>query len=175
MITCPSCATANVPDARFCISCGAPLTTASASQPGNPMAAPDARMPPATPGAAYVQPPAPAAYPPYPGSPPAYPGYPPPYAAYAPRPPKDRGIAFLLEILPGLFGLYGFGWMYSGNLTAGLFWLIGGLVWDVIAIGIDVATLGAGCAINIPVNIILVVLSTLFLNAHNKQHRELFG
>jgi hypothetical protein len=52
-----------------------------------------------------------------------------------------------LEILPDLFGLFGFGWIYSGNATAGLIWLFGVLMWDVFAIIFLVVTAGGlgGC------------------------------
>jgi len=37
------------------------------------------------------------------------------------RPLKDRNIALILEILPGLFGLVGFGWIYSNKTDTGIF------------------------------------------------------
>jgi len=89
--------------------------------------------------------------------------------------PKDRSIALILEILPGLFGLLGFGWIYSGNTNTGIMWLIGVLVWDVFAIIIDVITGGFGCFCTLPVNIILVAVSASSLNTYTKQHPELFG
>lgn len=39
---------------------------------------------------------------------------------YAPRPPKDRSIAIILEILPGLFGILGIGWIYAENTAVGI-------------------------------------------------------
>ncbi len=91
------------------------------------------------------------------------------------RSPKDRSIALILEILPGLFGFLGFGWIYSGNTGTGIAWLIGVFVWDVIAVIIDIVTAGFGFCVSIPVNIILVAVSASSLNSYTKQHPELFG
>lgn len=98
-----------------------------------------------------------------------------PYDDYAFRPQKDRGIALVLEILPGLFGLLGFGWIYSGNTAAGVLWLIGVLVWDFIALVIVALTSGLACCCTVPVNLTLIAVSSFLLNAYTKQHPELFG
>ena len=97
-----------------------------------------------------------------------------PYA-YAQRPPKDKSIAFILEILPGLFGFLGFGWIYSGNTTTGLLILFGYLAWIVVAVIIDIATGGLACFCTLPVNIAAIAISTVMLNNYTKQHPELFG
>ena len=72
------------------------------------------------------------------------PYYPPPYPYYSSRPSKDRTIAIILEILPGLFGFLGFGWIYGGNAGTGIAWLVGFLFWDLMAIIIDVISGGLG-------------------------------
>jgi hypothetical protein len=98
----------------------------------------------------------------------------PPYN-YAPKPPKDKNIALILEILPGLFGLLGFGWIYSGNTNTGILWLIGYLLFSIFAVIIDVATGGLACFCTFPVNIVAIVLSATSLNKYIKAHPELFG
>ena len=100
---------------------------------------------------------------------------PPVRPGYSSRPTKDRGVALVLEILPGLFGLLGFGWIYAGNSTAGILWLIGVLVWDVIVIFMSMLTGGLICFISVPINLVLVAVSAFFLSAYTKQHPELFG
>lgn len=102
--------------------------------------------------------------------PPKY-AYPPTYA----RPIKDRSVAYILEILPGLFGILGIGWFYAGNTNAGIAWLVITLAWDVLAVIIDVATVGFGCFCSVPVNIVLITVSTIALSGYIKQHPELFG
>jgi hypothetical protein len=125
---------------------------------------------PATPTPGYVPPQS--SYPAYgPQGP-----YPPPYAQpYVFRPPKDRSVALILEILPGLFGFLGFGWIYSGNTHTGIMWLIGVFIWDILAVIIDIATGGFGCFCTLPINVILIAISASSLNTYTKQHPELFG
>jgi hypothetical protein len=98
-----------------------------------------------------------------------------PQPSYGPRPPKDRGIALVLEILPGLFGLLGFGWIYSGNTTMGCLWLVGVLAWDLFAVLILVLTAGFGCFCTVPMSLVLIAISAALLSAYIKQHPELFG
>ena len=45
------------------------------------------------------------------------------------RSTKKRSIALILEILPGMFGFLGSGWMYAGNYSKGIMFLIGFLAW----------------------------------------------
>lgn len=94
---------------------------------------------------------------------------------YQMRPLKDKSIAMILEILPGLFGLYGFGWIYSGNSSTGIMLLVGGLIWDFIAILSGVLTAGFACFCTIPVNILVITFSSMRLNTYIKEHPELFG
>ena len=81
----------------------------------------------------------------------------------------------MIEILPGLFGLYGFGWIYSGNVSAGVILLVGGLLWGAFAIFLAIITGTFACICTIPVNLGLITLSSVMLNGHIKNHPELFG
>lgn len=94
---------------------------------------------------------------------------------YAPRPPKDKSVALILEILPALFGIFGIGWIYSGQTTTGIMWLVGMLVWGIIAITVTAFTGGFACFCIVPLNIGLLAFSAIMLNSHIKQHPELFG
>jgi len=158
---CPHCSYENLDAARFCANCGqevAALTSALESNELPPIPAPV--PPPQTP------------------NPPAYPlSNLQPQAQYAPmhRPLKDRSVAYILEILPGLFGILGIGWLYAGNTGVGIAWLIGVLLWDVFAIIIDIASVGFGCFCSVPVNIVLITLSSVLLSNYVKQHPELFA
>jgi len=94
---------------------------------------------------------------------------------YAHRSRKDRGVALVLEILLGLFGLPGIGWIYGGKTGAGILLLLCTLVWDIIAIMIDIASGGFACLITVPVNLVVVAVSAALLSGYTKQHPELFG
>jgi hypothetical protein len=110
-----------------------------------------------------VRPPAPAPDHPRPGT-----------TSYPPRPQKDKGVALILEILPGLFGILGLGWIYSGNTVVGVAWLVGMLVWDFIAVLVLIFSGGLGCLCTIPINLVAVAVSAFFLNNYISQHDELF-
>jgi hypothetical protein len=98
-----------------------------------------------------------------------------PAPVYAPRPPKDRSLTIILEALPGMFGFFGIGWMYAGNVGTGLALLFGN--WVYLAIGAVIATVTAGIGLCFlwPVEILFLVLSATQLNKYIKQHPELFG
>lgn len=127
-------------------------------------------LPPSPHQPSGVQPP-PQRFAPQPGPNPPY--YPPGY--YQPKPPKDRGLTMILEIVAALFGIYGIGWIYAGNTSAGVGWLVGVLVWDLIAVLIAIFTGGIGLFCTVPVSILLIVLSATSLNTYIKNHPEIFG
>ena len=97
-----------------------------------------------------------------------------PSPVYSQRPPKTRSTALILELLPGLFGLYGIGWIYANKVGLGVGLLVGGLVWAVIAITIDIITGGFGLICSLPVNIAAVTISSIMVNNYTKQHPEMF-
>lgn len=58
--------------------------------------------------------------------------------------------AFLLELILGMFGFMGFGWMYSGKTGVGIllllgYWLFAGIYIFLVSI-IGIATMGIGLA-----------------------------
>lgn len=100
----------------------------------------------------------------------------PPVYQYPPvRNTKDRSLAIILEVLPGLFGFLGFGWIYAGNTSTGLIWLIGFLIWTIIATVISVFTGGIGVICWLPISIGCIIISSTSLNSYTKKHTELFG
>lgn len=126
----------------------------------------------------------PAPYPTYPAAQPAYPpqpayaqpaAYPAPmYSAPQVGGSKDRSLAMVLEILPGLFGFLGIGWLYAGQTGKGLAFLIGNLIYVIFA-GILIAlTAGIAACITWPIEIGILVFSAVTLNNFSKQHPELF-
>jgi len=91
------------------------------------------------------------------------------------RPPKDGGIAFCLEILPGLAGLFGIGWIYSGNTSTGVILLAGGIFWFLIIVVAAFITASAACLCTVPLSLVGTAISSVMLNNYTKQHPELFG
>ena len=81
----------------------------------------------------------------------------------------------ILEILPGLFGLLGFGWIYAGNLGVGLAWLVGMLIWTGIAAVIAIFSVGISLLCTLPVSIVMIVISAVTLNNYTKKQTALFG
>jgi hypothetical protein len=95
---------------------------------------------------------------------------------YAPQGPKNRSTALVLEILPGLFGFPGFGWIYSGNAIIGLPLLLGALVWNIlIACPGIILTGGLGICCAIPMGWMVLAISVLWLNSYTREHTEVFG
>ena len=91
--------------------------------------------------------------------------------------PKDRAIAMILEVLLGLFGLPGFGWIYSGNTKVGLILLFSMIGWNILVI-LPTVILTAGGSLLIcciPTTFLVVVISVMKLTEYSKQHPELFG
>jgi hypothetical protein len=91
------------------------------------------------------------------------------------RPARVRSTALVLEILLGFFGLFGIGWIYSGNTVVGILWLVGVMLWDCMAATLAVATSGLACICVVPLGWTLLAISAVSLNAYTRQHPELFG
>ena len=101
--------------------------------------------------------------------------FPQPPQVYYQHPPKSRSTALILELLPGLFGFYGIGWIYANKTGLGVGLLIGGLVWAAIAVTINAATAGIGLICTLPINIAAVVISSVMIHNYTKEHPEMFG
>jgi hypothetical protein len=92
----------------------------------------------------------------------------------AARPVKDRSLAVILEVLLGLFGFLGIGWIYAGDTNRGLITLVAFLIWNAVLTTIIVFTVGIGC-ICIPINWIIIAASAYALNNYTKTRPDLFG
>lgn len=90
------------------------------------------------------------------------------------KPIKDKSTAFILEILLGLFGISGIGWIYAGQTGTGIAFLIGMLVWMGIAAAVGIVTVGIGCVCTVPINLAIVGISTMMLNQHMQSHPDQF-
>jgi transposase-like protein len=88
---------------------------------------------------------------------------------------KNFSTAMALEIILGLFGIPGIGWIYSGNTTTGIILLVCYLLWDCVAIALVIGTSGVGVVCTLPLGILTVIVSSLFLNNYSKKYPEIFG
>jgi hypothetical protein len=188
MITCPACGTQNAAESNFCIACGSDLNAAatdrklrtdSVADPAPdtpPMTSPSVDMPREYLDTTSAPPPRPAPSPAY--VPPVY-TPPPAYAAgstaYPSTPAKDRTIALVIEVIGGLFGLLGIGWLYAGNTTAGILWLAGMLIGTCLAVTLDIITAGFFVCVHIPLWLAAIGVSAYLLYNYTRQHPETFG
>jgi hypothetical protein len=69
-----------------------------------------------------------------------------------------------LEIILGLFGIHGVGWLVAGYQSTGLFWLVGGIVYLILAAIVITVTFGIGTLCVAPISIGLLVWSAVALN-----------
>jgi hypothetical protein len=132
-----------------------------------------------------------ATYPPEP-QPPAYAQpTPPPAPIFAPAPMSqpqgyyqpavvapqqaDSSTPVIVEILCGIFGFYGIGWLIAGYTIPGITLLAGGLVWAVIFWTIAAHTAFIGLVCLVPIDIAIWVTSALILNSKLKQRRMSVG
>lgn len=138
---------------------GSTLTVyAGEERPTRLMSEPPPMAAPAPPGPAYA-PPAPVYSAP---------------AGYV-RPPKDRSIAIILELLPGFFAFLGIGWIYAGQTTTGVIVLVADLVCNVIFAIIGAATLGIAFCLTVPLQLAAIAVSTYLLYQYTKKRPDLFG
>lgn len=91
------------------------------------------------------------------------------------RPPKDRSIAIILELLPGFFAFLGIGWIYAGETTTGVVVLVLDLVCNVVFAVIGAVTLGISLCLTVPLQLVAIALSTYLLYQHTKKRPDLFG
>ena len=83
-------------------------------------------------------------------------------------------MGLILEILPGLFGIFGIGWIYASETNTGVLILIGGLVMMFIFVTANVLSAGICCFGTIPIQLAVLAISTIKLNDFMKQHPETF-
>jgi hypothetical protein len=173
MTICSACGGDNPQGTQYCTHCGAGL---SANGPTELVPPDGYARPTGSPAADFftVSTPPPPASPP-PAAPPYQQPYQQPYPppAYGQPMRKERSLAFILEIGLGIFGLFGIGRLYLGDNTTGLIWLIGGIVWDFVAVLIAAFSLGFGCLCTIPVNLVAVGIASYLLNQYIQQNPQL--
>ncbi len=100
-----------------------------------------------------------------------------PVRAYAPpqaSPRKDRSVALILEILPGLISILGIGWIYAGQTTTGVIILIVDLVCNLIFLLLGGLTVGISLCITVPLQLIAIAVSATLLYQYTQKRPDLF-
>jgi len=101
--------------------------------------------------------------------------YPQPYAPISGyTAPKDKSMVIILELLPGLLGFAGFGWIYAGQTTTGILILIGNMVVVWVLGVITALTGGLGLLCLCPVEIGIVAISAFMVNDYTNKNPQLF-
>ncbi|MCZ7672064.1 MAG: hypothetical protein M5U34_35530 [Chloroflexi bacterium] len=77
--------------------------------------------------------------------------------------PSDSSdtIALMLEIIFGVFGILGMGWLYAGNIPIAIVAFWGFIIIVFIEFAIVTATLGIAACVILPINLAIVVISGL--------------
>ena len=77
----------------------------------------------------------------------------------------DPNTAFVLELLLGIFGFLGIGWIYAGQVIVGLVMLIGWWVVVISGAGGSFFTGGLGCCVWLPVHFVAPFVSALVIRS----------
>jgi hypothetical protein len=73
---------------------------------------------------------------------------------------RDPAVALLLEVVGGLIGLLGIGWIYAGRPAGGILLLLGYWLLDwMIGLTLAIGTLGVWCCVWPAQNLLFGVLS----------------
>ncbi len=83
----------------------------------------------------------------------------------AAKPMPDPSTAFVLELVLGLFGFLGIGWVYAGRTTLGLVMLVGWWVIVIGGLGGSFVTGGLGCCLWLPVHVGAPIVSALLVRS----------
>lgn len=70
-------------------------------------------------------------------------------------------IAMIVEIVFGLFGILGMGWLYAGNIPVAIGAFIGYVVLVFIEIAIITVSFGLAACIIVPLNLVITIVSGL--------------
>lgn len=88
----------------------------------------------------------------------------PPAAYYPAAPSQSGGGAIAAEVIAGLFGIWGIGWLIKGYTSIGVSLLVGGLVFGVVMLVIAFLTFGVGLLCWGPLNLVAMIISAVTLS-----------
>lgn len=83
---------------------------------------------------------------------------------------RDPNTAFVLELLLGLFGFLGIGWVYAGKTTLGIVMLVSW--WLIVGVGLggSVLTGFIGCCLWLPVHFVVPLVSAMLIRNEIEQN-----
>ncbi len=86
-----------------------------------------------------------------------------PQAVTTAKPLPDPNTAFVLELLLGLFGFLGMGWIYAGHIVLGLVMLVGWWLVVISGLGGSFLSGGLGCCLWLPIHVVAPLVSALIV------------
>lgn len=89
------------------------------------------------------------------------------------QPVRNRAAVLALEIVPGLFGILGLGWLFAGFGMRGVLLILLTLIAFVLSCAVLSITAGAGLFCVIPLHLVIMGVSAwkLHLTMQDEQHR----
>ena len=89
---------------------------------------------------------------------------------------KSKTTAIVLEIVFGIFGIFGIGWFYAGNKRAAAWWFFGMLVYLILQIFLFIATVTLASCVMYPLQLCILGVDVYRLNDYfSQQDRDIGG
>jgi hypothetical protein len=86
------------------------------------------------------------------------------------RPQGNQQLSIILELVIGILGFLGIGWLIRGDQKTGLILIVSSVVWTCIAYGLAAGTSGVSAICTIPLTMTAAITSTILLsNAYKKE------
>jgi TM2 domain-containing membrane protein YozV len=99
--------------------------------------------------------------------------YPPPQQPYYPQPPDNTDtVAMILEIVFGLFGIMGMGWLYAGNILTAVLIFIGFMILILVEAALIAISGGLCGCVAAPVNIAIAIFSAIRVRDYVRRNRS---
>jgi TM2 domain-containing membrane protein YozV len=99
--------------------------------------------------------------------------YPPPQQPYYPQPPDNTDtVAMILEIVFGLFGIMGMGWLYAGNILTAVLIFIGFMIFVLVEAALIAITGGLCSCVALPANIGIAIFSATRVRDYVRRTRS---
>jgi hypothetical protein len=99
--------------------------------------------------------------------------HPPPQQPYYPQPQDNTDtVAMILEIVFGIFGIMGMGWLYAGNILTAVLIFIGFTIFVLVEAALIALTGGLCGCVAFPLNIGIAVFSAIRVRDYVRRTRS---